>query len=293
MAARPAPALDWADAHVSGVRSSGVSNGLRGEADGKHRAEGRQARILQTGSIDTSLLTSDWPALLTPTVPVDVSPGILLGILAIAAALSVPRLTWRWFGLFTTLVHELGHAVAAILTGRVVHGIRIRRNHSGDALSTGRGTLGIVISGMLGYPAPAIVGAAQLWSVFNGYTAIALFAGGVVLVVTVLVIRNLFGILVVLASAAVSALLWFYATPEAQSYALLVIGTALLVGSVRGLAAVIGVHLRHRDRLGTSDAYLLSRRTHVPSPVWLALFAIVIAGCVVVAAGSYLAQLPA
>jgi hypothetical protein len=190
-------------------------------------------------------------------------------------------------------VHELGHAVAAILTGRVVHGIRIRRNHSGDALSTGRGTLGIVISGMLGYPAPAIVGAAQLWSVFNGYTAIALFVGGVVLVVTVLVIRNLFGILVVLASAAVSALLWFYATPEVQSYALLVIGTALLVGSVRGLAAVIGVHLRHRDRLGTSDAYLLSRRTHVPSPVWLALFAIVIAGCVVVAAGSYLAQLPA
>jgi hypothetical protein len=266
-----------------------------GGAKGPHNRQlkERQVSIGETGGIDTSFLPFDWPALFTPTVPIGVSPAILLGVLAAAAALSIPRVTWQWFGLFTTLVHELGHAVAAILTGRVVHGIRIRRNHSGDALSTGRGTLGIVISGMLGYPAPAIVGAAQLWSVFNGYTAIALFVGGVMLVATLLVIRNLFGVLVVLASAAVSSLLWFYATPEVQGNALLVIGTALLVGAVRGLAAVIGVHLGHRDRLATSDAYLLYQRTHVPSPVWLALFAIVVCGCVVVAAGSYLAQLPA
>jgi len=184
-------------------------------------------------------------------------------------------------------VHELGHAVAALLTGRVVHGIRIRRNHSGDALSSGRGGIGPVISGFFGYPAPAIVGAAQLWSVFNGYTAIALFVGGVILVLTLLVIRNLFGFLVVLASAAVSAALWFYATPEVQGYALLVIGIALLIGSVRGLLTVVGVHTRRRDQLRTSDAYLLYQRTHVPSPVWLVLFAAVIAASIVFTVVSY------
>lgn len=234
----------------------------------------------QTTSIDTSALSPSWPELFAPATPIDVSPLVMLGILAAAAALSIPRASWQYFGLFATLVHELGHAVAAILTGRVVHGIRLRRNHSGDALSTGRGTLGIVISGVLGYPAPAIVSAAQLWSVFHGYTAIALFAGGVVLVLTLLVIRNLFGVLVVLASAAVSALLWFYATPVVQSYALLVLGMALLVGAVRGLATVIGVHVRRRDQLQTSDAYLLYRRTGVPSPLWLALFTILIGAAV-------------
>jgi hypothetical protein len=206
----------------------------------------------------------------------------------VAAALSIPRATWQHFGLFTTLVHELGHAFAAILTGRVVRGIRIHRNHSGEALSSGRGSA--VLSGALGYPAPAIVGAAQLWSVFNGYTAIALFAGGVVLVLTLLVIRNLFGVLVVLASAAASAGLWFYATPQVQSYALFVLGVALLVGSVRGLATVIGVHTRRRGHLATSDAYLLYRRTGVPSPVWLALFTIVIGGCCVAAVTAYLSR---
>ncbi|MCU1545964.1 MAG: family peptidase [Homoserinimonas sp.] len=220
--------------------------------------------------------------------PLDVPPHTLLLILAIAAALSIPRATWQYFGLFTTLVHELGHALAALLTGRVVHGIRIHRNHSGDALSSGRGVLGTIISGAMGYPAPAIVGAAQLWSVFHGYVAIALFTGGVALLLTVLVIRNLVGILVVLASVALSAVLWFYATAEVQSHALLIVGIALLLGSIRGLATVIGVHTKRRGQLTTSDAYLLYRRTGVPSVVWLALFAVVIGGCWVAAVAAYL-----
>lgn len=215
----------------------------------------------------------------------------MLGILAAAAVLSIPRATWQWFGLFTTLVHELGHAVAAILTGRVVRGIRIRRNHSGEALSSGRGVFGTIVSGVMGYPAPAVVGAAQLWCVFNGYTAIALFAGGVVLLLTLLVIRNAFGVLVVLASAAASAALWFYATPEAQSYALLVLGIALLVGAVRGLFGVTAVHTNHRAQLQTSDAYLLFSRTGVPSLLWLALFAAIIGACVFFAASAYILPL--
>jgi hypothetical protein len=215
---------------------------------------------------------------------------VLLLIVAAAALLSVPRVTWQWFGLFATLVHELGHAVAAILSGRVVNGIRIRRNHSGDAMSTGRGVFGTVLSGIFGYPAPAIVGAALLWSVFNGYTAIALFVGGAILILTVLVIRNVFGVLVVVVSAGVAALLWFFATPEVQGYALLVLGVALLVGSVRGLLTVVGVHTSRRGQLQTSDAYLLYKRTGVPSPVWLLLFAALIAASVVFAAWSYVGR---
>ena len=209
-------------------------------------------------------------------------------ILAVAAALSIPRVSWQYFGLFATLVHELGHAVAAILTGRAVHGIRIRRNHSGDALSSGRGIFGTVVSGVFGYPAPAIVGAAQLWSVFTGYTSLALFAGGIVLILTLVVIRNVFGAVVVFVSAGISALIWFFATPTVQGYALLVLGIALLVGSVRALVTVIGVHLGRRDQLATSDAYLLYRRTGIPSPLWLLLFTALIGGCFVFAVRSYL-----
>jgi len=218
---------------------------------------------------------------LTRTTPVAVSPTLLIVIVAAAALLSIPRPVWKWFGLFTTLVHELGHAIGAILTGRFVHGMKIRMNHSGEAVSSGRSKLGSAISGSLGYPAPAIVGAIQLWCVTQGYTAIALFVGGIILVLTLLVIRNLFGFLVVVVSAAASAALWLWASPELQSYVLLVIAIALLVGSVRGLATVIGVHTRRRAELSTSDAYLLYTRTGIPSLFWLLLFAALISASVV------------
>jgi hypothetical protein len=229
------------------------------------------------------------PDLLTPAAPIALPPTALVVIVLVAAALSIPRATWQVFGLFTTLVHELGHAVAAILTGRLVKGIRIHRNHSGDARSRGRGSA--VLSGVFGYPAPAIVGAALLWSVFTGYTALALFVGGIVLVLTILVIRNVFGVLVVVVSAGVATCLWVYASPDVQSYALLVLGVALLVGAVRGLATVIGVHTSRRGQVGTSDAYLLYRSTGVPSPVWLALFAVLIVASAWAAGLAYLASL--
>ncbi|MDJ0333976.1 M50 family metallopeptidase [Salinibacterium sp. G-O1] len=218
---------------------------------------------------------------LARTPPVEISPTLLIVLVAVAAALSIPQPIWKWFGLFTTLVHELGHAIGAILTGRFVHGMKIRMNHSGEAVSSGRGKLGAAISGSLGYPAPAIVGAVQLWCVTQGYTALALFVGGIILILTLLVIRNLFGFLVVAVSAAASAALWLWATPTQQSYVLLVLAIALLVGSVRGLATVIGVHTRRRDKLGTSDAYLLFRRTGIPSAFWLLLFSALIAANVV------------
>lgn len=244
--------------------------------------------ICNTVCIATS--TTALAALFAQTAPVAISLPLALGIVVAAAALSIPRAAWQYFGLFTTLVHELGHAVAAILTGRVIRGIRIRRDHSGDALSTGRGAFGTIVSGVFGYPAPAIVGLALLWSVLQGYTAVALFVGGIILIVTIVVIRNLFGAVVVVLSAAVSAALWFYASPAVQSYALLVLAIALLVGSVRGLVTVISVHTRNRSQLSTSDAYLLYKHTHVPSIIWLLIFSIVIVGCCALAVTAYISR---
>jgi len=217
--------------------------------------------------------------LLGRSAPLEVPPAVLALVLAIAAVLAVPRASWRWFGIFTTLVHELGHAVAALLTGRLVTGIHLRSDHSGSAVSRGRGGFGPVFSGFFGYPAPALVGSVLVWAVFEGWTNAALAAGAAAIAVTLLFVRNLFGVFVVLASSGVSVALWVWATPPVQSIGLLALGIALLVGSVRGLATVVGVHVSHRQRLATSDAYLLARRTGVPSPVWLLGFAAVIAAC--------------
>lgn len=47
----------------------------------------------------------------TQTAVPAVSVTELLAVVLIAAALSVPNATWRYFGLLATVTHELGHAL--------------------------------------------------------------------------------------------------------------------------------------------------------------------------------------
>ena len=215
------------------------------------------------------------------------APAIeLLLILLAALMLSVPRPMWRYFGLFVTVVHELGHAFAALTTGRIVRGIHLRFDHSGAMISRGSGRAAAAWTGFWGYPVPAVVGAALVWAAFNGWSSLALSVSAVLLLVTLLFIRNVQGAVIAVGMAIVSELMVFFATPAFLGHATLAIGIALLVGAVRDWLNVVSVHTRRRQLLGNSDAYILSRRTGLPSGVWLAGFALVIAVSCAVAAGT-------
>ena len=137
----------------------------------------------------------------------DVSLGELTVILLIATALSVPQATWRYFGLLATATHELGHAFAALMSGQRLGGIRLSLDHSGTTTSYSRGRLATVWSGFWGYPVPALTGAALVWSGFNGWGPAALTVGSLILLTSLLFIRNLAGFLITTAAAASGAVL--------------------------------------------------------------------------------------
>lgn len=211
----------------------------------------------------------------TRGLPPEVGVAGLVAIVLVAVALSVPRRSWRVFGLFVTVVHELGHAAAALLTLQRVTGITLRLDHSGTTTSRGRRGWRAAFTTFWGYPVPAVVGAALVWSAATGWAAAALSAGALVLVAALVLVRNGQGVLILGGSAVASlALVWFGGAGIA-GYACLVLGLALLVGSCRDWIKVVRVHVRRRD-LGSSDAFLLQGTTRVPSPVWLGTFALVI-----------------
>lgn len=224
--------------------------------------------------------TSWWQAVLagfTRTDPLTVPATVLLSIVAVAVALSIPRITWRWFGLYVTFVHELGHAFAALMTGRRIHGLKIGLDHSGQLVSSGRRGFSAAWSGFWGYPAPAVVGGALVWSVSAGWAGAAASIGALVLLTALVFLRNFTGIVVALLSAAVAQCLVMFASPETVSWAILALGIALVVGSVRDFFKVATVHARRRNQLRNSDAYLLAQATGAPSFIWLTGFAVVIA----------------
>lgn len=200
-----------------------------------------------------------------------------------AAALSIPRPTWRFFGLFTTVVHELGHAFAALMTGRVLKGITLTMDHAGTTTTIGHPGWRAAWSGFWGYPTPAVLGATLVWAGLGGWGPAALSVGALILLAALLFIRNGGGLLILLGAVAISAVLVLALPAAFTGHVVIALGLALLVGSVRDLGKVISVHLRRRRELQSSDAFLLYRSTGVPSPVWLLLFAVVIAASLVAA----------
>ncbi|UXM89751.1 M50 family metallopeptidase [Paenarthrobacter sp. JL.01a] len=231
-----------------------------------------------------NLLQTWWDAVVrgfTQSYTTAVPLPVLLGILACAVILSIPRATWRWFGLYVTFVHELGHAYAALMTGRFVHGLRIGLDHSGRLVSSGRSSFGAAWSGFWGYPAPAVVGFGLIAAVSAGRSGAAMSVGALVLLVSLVFLRNFTGIVVAVASAVIAQALLLFATPAAINYVVLALGVALSVGAVRDLLKLAGVHTKRRNRLAASDAYILGRTTGVPAFVWLSGFTAVITACAV------------
>lgn len=217
----------------------------------------------------------------------DVTVTELVLILLVAVGLAVPRITWKYFGLFTTVVHELGHAFAALMTGQFVSGITLKMDHSGTTTSYSRGLLRSLWSGFWGYPVPAVIGAALVYAGFSGWGPAAMSAGAVVLIVTVLFIRNLTGLLILAGAVGISAVLVLAVPAAFTGHVVIALGLALLVGAVRDVVNLFSVHLRRRHLLETSDAYILFKATGIPSPIWLVLFCAVIAGSWFVSYGSF------
>ncbi|MGY2746610.1 M50 family metallopeptidase [Pseudarthrobacter sp. O4] len=199
-------------------------------------------------------------------------------VMLLAVALSLPSATWRYFGLLATVTHELGHAFAALMTGQRLGGIRLRLDHSGTTTTYSRGRLPTVWSTFWGYPVPAVVGAAMVWCGFNGWGPAAMSVGTLLLLASLVFIRNGAGLLITTAAVLAAALLVLFVPPEFNGHVMIVLGLALLVAAVRDLGKLANVHLRRRDRLPTSDAYLLFRATSIPAVVWIVLFAAVVAG---------------
>ena len=208
--------------------------------------------------------------------PLELTWPVLLLVVAAAALLTIPRPVWRWFGLFVTFVHELGHAFAALMTGQMIKGIQLRFDHSGQMRSMGSSRFAAAWTGFWGYPVPAAAGALLVWAAFNGWAGFALSTGALILLAALLFIRNAQGLIIALGCTGVSVLLVWFASPVAVSCTTLGTGIALLAGAVRDWFNVLSVHTRRRRSLQSSDAFILYQRTGVPSAIWLAAYAAVI-----------------
>ena len=196
----------------------------------------------------------------------------LVVVLAVALVLIVVEPLWRVVRLVVTLVHELGHAVVGVLAGRQFTGFVLRGDMSGHAVTRGpvRGA-GRVASTWAGYPMPALLGAALVWSAGRGWSAPLVTAGLAILLFALVRARSALTVLVMTVAIAGSAALWWWRDDTLQPQVLAGLGVVLLVGAWRHLGAVL------RDRSRRSDPGVLASLTRLPRAVWNLSFVVVCA----------------
>jgi hypothetical protein len=210
-------------------------------------------------------LTATEPAL--PTWIAAVTAGVAVLIVGSQRAWHVSRNV-------VTLAHEGGHAVVSIATGRRLDGIRLHSDTSGVTSSRGKASgIGLVLTTAAGYVTPSLLGLGAAWLVAARHTTALLWLALLLLAAAFIAIRNAFGFVSVLATAAVVYAISRFASVAAQEAFAYLFAWFLLFGGVRPIFEL--QRRRRRGRAMTSDADQLARLTGVPGGAWIAVFGLI------------------
>lgn len=201
-----------------------------------------------------------------------------LALLAVAWSVS-----WRWTRTVVTIAHEGGHALVAVLAGRGLTGIRLHADTSGLTVSTGaRRGPGLVATFLGGYPAPSLLAVGGAALVAADRAALMLLVALGLLAATLIHVRNLFGVVAVLATGGLVAAVSWWGSERLQDGFAAALVWFLLFGALRAVRELWRGRRRSR---GASDADMLASLTRVPSGIWTAVFGL-ISTAAVLAAGA-------
>jgi hypothetical protein len=209
----------------------------------------------------------------------DPPAALVLAMGVVALAVILPPRTWRIVRNAVTIAHEGGHALAALVTGRRLTGIRLHSDTSGVTVSRGRPSgPGMILTAFAGYPTPPLLGLAAVGMLGLGRITALLWLSIVLLGAMLVMIRNVFGVVsVVVTGAVVFGISWF-TTAEVQAAFAYFFAWFLLLAGARPVFEL--QRSRARGLARDSDADQLARLTGVPALLWVGVFATVALGAV-------------
>lgn len=213
-------------------------------------------------------------ALTTQPAP---SGGVIAMTAALAALLVWAPGAWPITRHVVTIAHEAAHGLAALLTGRKLHGIRLHSDTSGLTVSAGRTTgPGMILTTAAGYVGPGLLGLAAA-AMLAHHRAVGLLWALLILLALVLIqVRNWFGLWSVLVSAAAVFAVSWWLEPQIQSAFAYSLTWFLLLAAPRPV-----LELQKQRRVGRgsgSDADQLARLTRLPAIIWVGFFLVVTIG---------------
>lgn len=207
------------------------------------------------------------------TTPIPVSlPSWGLIIFAVAAAIGVLPKSERLLRGLTTYVHEMGHALTAIVLGRRVTAIKVDSWLGGHTAYVGKRNIANVLVAWAGYAAPGILLLLVGFTYFSGLTALVGAISVIALVASLALQRSVFGVSITLLFIVFFTLIYYQ--PESTISVLFIflflgglagngISAVFLLKNVRRSAKI---QSPHDNQL--TDSEHLRKITLVPARIW-------------------------
>lgn len=216
----------------------------------------------------------------------DPDPAVILPVaLGVVALTAIPRV-WRVIRQAATIIHEMGHVVAAVCAGRRVSGIRLHSDTSGVTVSRGRAQgPGLLITMLAGYPAPGLLAVGMAALAMAGQAGIALTVYQVILLAALLLSRNVIGIVSTLLAVGLTGVVWWYNEPDIVVSVVVALSVFYAIAGLRSTGDLVRLHTGGRRRgssAAATDAAQAARAwpaLPLPAWCWLGFFLLVGAGC--------------
>jgi len=175
------------------------------------------------------------------------------------------------FKVFYTMIHELGHALMTVLTSGEIISISLFADTSGNTITKSKGKFGQFLIAIAGYPIAAVMAFVFFYLIYKEKTNVVLFIfAGIALVELVFWIRNVYGILWLVAFV-VALLLVYRMEVVIYSYAITIFfSSILLIESLISGIQLLYISIKNPSNAG--DASNLKKITYVPAVIWAMFF---------------------
>ncbi|MFI7541066.1 M50 family metallopeptidase [Actinoplanes sp. NPDC049599] len=205
------------------------------------------------------------------------SLGMAWSTAVVAFVAAVPL--WRYTTNAITIAHEGGHAVFGWLFGTTVKHVKIFHAGAGEMLPGRENAVSKFVSLVAGYLGPSIIGFAGVQLLVHDFhPRVVLLLSLVFLAGVLIMVRNLFGVFVILS---VGAVLWVVAMRSTEPVQLVfayVWVWFLLMGGARQVPELFWA-IHGGDE--TTDAGQLQGQTLIGDVVWLLFFWVLSLGALV------------
>jgi len=194
----------------------------------------------------------------------------LLWLLAGIAIVSIP-VVGVYFRVLSTLFHEIGHGLMALIMGGGVRKIELSASTAGLATTTSRNWFSRVMILLAGYPFASMMAALSALILSSyGTSKLLLFIGLIAIISMVIWVRNIFGLIWIAAFSGITIFAYINADSKFSFLYAMFIVVILSIESVR--SAVVILTLSFKSKKDAGDARDLAMITKIPTLFWGFLF---------------------